>query len=142
MTDENYLQSAMLLDLVGQAPITINRAFVDLTGNVLAALWLSYAVEKGLDRDIGPTFVLELSASDVEKDTGITRPQQQTCRRTLAAMGLLTEEGGKGRTLKYRVHLDRLMEQLQTQAQPLAAAMAKGDLGIELAAADRPASLD
>lgn len=50
MTDENYLQSAMLLDLVGQAPITINRAFVDLTGNVLAALWLSYAVEKGLDR--------------------------------------------------------------------------------------------
>ncbi len=142
MTDENYLQSAMLLDLVGQAPITINRAFVDLTGNVLAALWLSYAVEKGLDRDNGPTFVLELSASDVEKDTGITRPQQQTCRRTLAAMGLLTEEGGKGRTLKYRVHLDRLMEQLQLQAQPLAAAMAKGDLGIELAAADRPASPD
>lgn len=142
MTDENYLQSAMLLDLVGQAPITINRAFVDLTGNVLAALWLSYAVEKGLDRDNGPSFVLELSASDVEKDTGITRPQQQTCRRTLAAMGLLTEEGGKGRTLKYRVHLDRLMEQLQLQAQPLAAAMAKSDLGIELATADRPASHD
>ncbi|WP_141832007.1 hypothetical protein [Delftia sp. HK171] len=142
MTDENYLQSAMLLDLVGQAPITINRAFVDLTGNVLTALWLSYAVEKGLDRDNGPSFVLELSASDVEKDTGITRPQQQTCRRTLAAMGLLTEEGGKGRTLKYRVHLDRLMEQLQLQAQPLAAAMAKGDLGIELATADRPASQD
>ncbi|EPD42990.1 hypothetical protein HMPREF9701_01241 [Delftia acidovorans CCUG 274B] len=142
MTDENYLQSAMLLDLVGQAPITINRAFVDLTGNVLTALWLSYAVEKGLDRENGPSFVLELSASDVEKDTGITRPQQQTCRRTLAAMGLLTEEGGKGRTLKYRVHLDRLMEQLQLQAQPLAAAMAKGDLGIELATADRPVSQD
>ena len=57
-------------------------------------------------------------------------------------MGLLTEEGGKGRTLMYRVHLDRLMEQLQKQAQPLAAAMAKGDLGIELGAADRPASPD
>lgn len=57
-------------------------------------------------------------------------------------MGLLTEEGGMGRTLMYRVHLDRLMEQLQKQAQPLAAAMAKGDLGIELGAADRPASPD
>ncbi|WP_404298980.1 hypothetical protein [Alicycliphilus denitrificans] len=126
MNKEQYLKSAMLLDWIGQAPITINRAFVDLTGNVVTALWLSHAVEKALQIQSESSVLIELSSAAVEKDTGITRAQQQTCRKTLVSMGLVTEEGGQGRALKFRIHMDRLMEQLKRQAQPLADALELG----------------
>lgn len=45
-SDSEFLKSALFLELIGQEPITINRAFVDLTGNVLSALWLTYAMER------------------------------------------------------------------------------------------------
>lgn len=127
MTKEQYLKSAMLLDWIGQAPITINRAFVDLTGNVVTALWLSHAVDKALQLPSESSVLIEFSSAAVEKDTGITRAQQQTCRKALIAMGLVTEVGGQGRALKLRIHMERLMEQLQLQAQPLADALERGD---------------
>ncbi|MNF11517.1 hypothetical protein D3C80_2127510 [compost metagenome] len=42
-------------------------------------------------------------------------------------MGLVTEVGGQGRAHKFRIHMDRLMEQLQRQAQPLADALERVD---------------
>lgn len=127
MSKEQYLKSAMLLDWIGQAPITINRAFVDLTGNVVTALWLSHAVDKALQVQGESSVLVEFSSAAVEKDTGITRAQQQTCRKALIAMGLVTEVGGQGRAHKFLIHMDRLMEQLQRQAQPLADALERGD---------------
>lgn len=127
MSKEQYLKSAMLLDWIGQAPITINRAFVDLTGNVVTALWLSHAVDKALQVQGESSVLVEFSSAAVERDTGITRAQQQTCRKALIAMGLVTEVGGQGRAHKFRIHIDRLMEQLQRQAQPLADALERVD---------------
>lgn len=37
-SDSEFLKSALFLELIGQEPITINRAFVDLTGRTLAYL--------------------------------------------------------------------------------------------------------
>lgn len=124
----------MLLDWIGQAPVTINRAFIDLTGNVVIALWLSHAVDKALQEPGESSVLIEMSSAAVEKDTGITRAQQQTCRKALVAMGLVTEEGGQGRAPKFRIHMDRLMEQLQRQAQPLADALERsGHCAVPLA---------
>lgn len=127
MTKDQYLKSAMLLDWIGQAPITINRAFLDLTGNVVTALWLSHAVDKALQVQGESSVLIEMSSAAIEKDTGITRAQQQTCRKALVSMGLITEEGGQGRAPKIRIHMDLLMQQLQRQAQPLADALEQGE---------------
>lgn len=120
-----YIHSAMMLEWIGQAPIMIHRAFIDLTGNVLTALWLSYAVEKAkevMEQDTS-SVIISMSASECEKQTGITRAQQQTCRKALIALGLLTEEGEQGKTLNYRIHIRQLMQMLEKQVQPMADAI-------------------
>jgi len=146
MSEKKYIQSAMLLDWIGQAPIVINRAFIDLTGNVLAALWLSYAIEKIKDHGTADeplkAAVIAVSASECEKDTGITRAQQQTCRKTLAALGLLTEEGGQGKVPSFRIHLDTMMKMLEAQVKPMADALQRADqLAPGLSAHDAKAQL-
>jgi hypothetical protein len=127
MQEANHIQSAMMLEWLGQAPITIHRAFVDLTGNVLAALWLSYALDRSPKQDESGFMLIEMTSAECQKDTGITRAQQQTCRKTLVDLGILTEEGGKGRALHYRINTQRLMDLLVKQVQPLTEALCLTD---------------
>lgn len=131
MQDKNYIQTAMMLEWIGQAPIVINRAFIDLTGNVVTALWLSYAIEKIKEADTpeanAPTVLISMSAAECEKQTGITRAQQQTCRKTLVSLGLLSEEGSKGKTITYRIHLNKMMQMLEVQVKPMADALQRAD---------------
>ena len=132
MQDHNYIQSAMLLEWIGQAPIVINRAFIDLTGNVLTALWLSYAIEKIKEVDAqegsSSTVLICMSSAECEKQTGITRAQQQTCRKTLVSLGLLSEEGKQGKVLNYRIHLNKMMQMLELQVKPMADALQRSDV--------------
>lgn len=126
-----YIHSALMLEWIGQTPIMIHRAFIDLTGNVLTALWLSYAVEKAkecIDQDGGNSVLISMPASECEKQTGITRAQQQTCRKSLIALGLLTEEGQSGKPLNYRIHTQKLMRMLENQVQPVAEAIRHSEL--------------
>jgi hypothetical protein len=123
MQETNHIHSAMMLEWLGQAPVTIHRAFIDLTGNVLAALWLSYALERAPGQDQTGSVLIEMTSSECQKDTGITRAQQQTCRKALADLGILSEEGAKGRALQYRINTKRLMDLLVEQAQPLTDAL-------------------
>lgn len=123
MKETNHIHSAMMLEWLGQAPITIHRAFIDLTGNVLAALWLSYALDRAPDQDETGSVLIEMSSAECQKDTGITRAQQQTCRKALADLGILTEEGDKGRALQYRINTKQLMDLLVQQVTPLADAL-------------------
>lgn len=123
MQEANHIQSAMMLEWLGQAPITIHRAFIDLTGNVLAALWLSYALERSPGQEESGSVLIEMTSAECQKDTGITRAQQQTCRKTLADLGILTEESNKGRALQYRINTQRLMDLLVKQVQPLTEAL-------------------
>lgn len=127
MQEAKHIQSAMMLEWLGQAPITIHRAFVDLTGNVLAALWLSYALERAPGKDETGSVLIEMTSAECQKATGITRAQQQTCRKSLVDLGILAEEGEKGRALHYRINTQRLMDLLVQQVQPLTDALSLTD---------------
>lgn len=121
-----YLQQAMMLDWLGQPPLSFHRVFVNITGNVLAALWLSHALDRrGEAGNFGEPplqgdFIFQMTAAQCEEETGITRAQQITCRRVLADKGLLSEQGSQGKTLRYRIHKARLLQCLLEQAAPLA----------------------
>lgn len=125
VTSDDLLQS-MLLDWFGQAPITIHRPFVDITGSVLAALWLSHALNRPVAAgSTSAEVVIEMTAAECEAATGITRAQQQTCRRILAEKGIAIEERA-GRSIRYRIYTQRILALLQRQAMPLAEAMRGG----------------
>lgn len=124
---QNEMLSAMLLEWVGQAPVTIHRAFIDLTGNVLCALWLTYALEKAKAWEHGASkngmVAIDMTSAECERDTGITRAQQQTCRKVLVQMQILSEVGGQGKAIQYTLDTHRLLDLLMQQAQPLADAL-------------------
>lgn len=117
--DRELLKQAVLLNLLGQPPVTFHRSYVDITGGVVSALWLSHAMDKTVASPNGG-HVLEMTARKCEEETGITRAQQATCRRQLIALGLLSEEDRRGNVRRYRIHADRLAQCLMRQAQPLA----------------------
>lgn len=66
---------------------------------------------------------IEMTSAECERDTGITRAQQQTCRRLLLDLGILTEAGGLGRAIEYTLDTRHLLDLLMRQAQPLADAL-------------------
>lgn len=124
--DENLRQEAVLLQWLGQETLSFNRSYVDVTGNVLSALWLSYVVDRiptylreGTGSAAGDAFSFAMTGQECEAATGISRAQQVTVRRQLAEAGLLNESGSRGKAVLYTVHLDRLRTRLQDTAQPL-----------------------
>ncbi len=141
-TQARFLQQAMLLDWLGQPPLSFHRVFVDITGNVLAALWLSHALDRRGDAGnfgeppLRDDLIFQMTAAQCEEETGITRAQQVTCRRVLTDKGLLSEDGSQGKTLRYRIHKDRLLACLLEQATPLAQALRQAN-DIELAGSAR-----
>lgn len=106
------VSGAALLNLFGQPPIAFHRVYADISGGVLQGLWLSHAISRAQlaernDFD-GDDFILRMSSDECEKATGITKPQQITCRRDLESAGLITVEGKEGKTSIFRVHLDAI----------------------------------
>lgn len=129
-TGTGLLKEAQLLQWLGQNTITFNRDFVDLTGNVLSALWLGFVLDRipafvreGRASAEGGTYTFVMTSQECEEATGITRAQQATCRRQLAEAGLLTESGRRGKAVVYTLHMDRLSARLAEMAQPLAQAL-------------------
>ncbi|GKT19578.1 hypothetical protein AVHY2522_23005 [Acidovorax sp. SUPP2522] len=118
------LGQAVLLDWLGQAPISFHRAYVDIAGGVVPALWLSSAMARMVhaprESFQGDTFVFAMSAQECEQETGISRGQQETCRRQLIAAGLVSEQSGQRKPIVYRLHLDAIARALIEQAEPLA----------------------
>ena len=106
----------MLLEILGQAPIVFHRLFVDLTGSVTAALWLSYALA-ALD---SPAAMADgwfgKSQDDWRRDTGLTRREQESARRRLRDLGLIEERRGMGEALAFRVDCVRLHALIEAQA--------------------------
>jgi len=121
----NALGQAALLEWLGQSPITFHRAYVDITGGVLPALWLSCAMvrvagAKASEFERNGDFIFEMSSSECERETGISRGQQAGCRRQLIAKGLMSEQAEQRKATRYRLHLDRIARILLIQAGPLA----------------------
>ena len=93
----NALGQAALLEWLGQSPIAFHRVYVDLTGGVLPALWLSSAMDRvakanASSFEVNGDYVFAMSAQECETATGITRAQQATCRKQLVEMGLISEQ--------------------------------------------------
>lgn len=122
---DRALTQAVLLELLGTEPISINRIYVSIAGGVLPALWLSNAMKRACAASAtdGKDFRFAMSARECEEETGITRAQQITCRRRLIELGLLTEESRPHRLSRYRLHLDELRRQTLEQIRPLAASI-------------------
>lgn len=121
----NALGQAALLEWLGQAPIAFHRAYVDIAGGVLPALWLSCAMTRvaranAREFESNGDYVFAMSSSECERETGISRGQQAGCRKHLIAQGLMSEQAEQRKATCYRLHLDRIARRLLLQVGPLA----------------------
>lgn len=93
-------------------PVAFHRIFVDLTGSVTAALFLSQALYwsgKGAGDD-----EFYKTMEEWQDETGLSRSEQESARRILRQKGVL-EEQKKGIPAKvyYRINFDVFMESLE-----------------------------
>lgn len=102
-------QEAVLLELFGRQPVAFHRSFVDVTGSVTAALWLSHAISLAQQTDASAPLLL--SQDDCSAATGLSRREQETARARLRAAGLLGETR-QGRQIAYRLDFQALAAQL------------------------------
>lgn len=93
-------------------PIAFHRCFVDITGSVPAALFLSQAVYwSSRTKDLNGWFYK--TQEEWEDETGITRRVQETVRKNLRDLGVLEEvRRGTDPTIYYRVNTDRVHQLL------------------------------
>lgn len=111
------LDTALLLDIFDE-PIVFHRSYVPIAGGITAALFLSHAgyACEDLPKDHDGWFVR--SQAEWERDTGLTRREQETARRLLRERGLLEERRvGMPAVLWYRVNWARLRESLEHQSR-------------------------
>ncbi len=108
------IDPALILEIFGQTPVVFHRLYVDVTGDILAALWLSYAVyylaELVADVDEG---WLGRSQEMWQSDTGMSRREQERARRRLRDLGLISERRRPNAPMQFRVDFDRLFAGLE-----------------------------
>lgn len=108
---------AVVLELLGTPPIAFQRAYVDLTGSVAAALWLSNAIERISPQITGPgAYALEMTAAECQALTGLSRREQDSARSRLREAGLVTEERS-GRSVRYQIQLEVIAARLMRLAE-------------------------
>ena len=133
--DDGLQEEARFLHWFGQETIAFNRGYVEITGNVVTALWLSYVLERmpqqvraGRASLTDERYSFTMTGSECEEATGITRAQQASSRRHLVELGLLEVAATRGKVVTYVVHLDRLRERMNEHSQPLLAALRQARL--------------
>lgn len=98
-------------------PIAFQRAFVDLTGSVQAALMLSQAYYWHL-RTSDPDGWFYKSASDWTLETGLSRREQEGCRKQLRGAGFWEEKlRGVPATCHFRILETELFSSLHQTAK-------------------------
>jgi hypothetical protein len=135
---------AVLLDWLGQQPVAFSRVFVDITGSVLSALWLSHVLnlvqfQAGQLDSASGEFIFELTAQACHEATGLTEREQTRSRTSLMELGLLgrpkAQPGGPAKARRkagqadtgprwsaraWSLNLGRLAELLLEHSRPLA----------------------
>jgi hypothetical protein len=117
LTLDMTLDTALLLDILDE-PIVFHRSYVPIAGGITAALFLSYAgyAYEDLPKERDGWFTR--TQTEWERDTGLTRREQETARRLLRERGLLEERRvGMPAVLWYRVNWARLREGLEHQSR-------------------------
>jgi hypothetical protein len=148
---------AVLLDWLGQQPVAFSRVFVDITGGVLSALWLSHVLnlvqaQAGHLDGANGEFIFELTAQACHEATGLTEREQIRSRTSLIELGLLgrptaqpagprrrqaAEAGPRVGARAWSLNLGRLAELLLQHSRPLAQAMVQQRTAAEQLLAER-----
>lgn len=103
--EDEYLALPLL-----DRPIAFQRIFVTIAGSVTAALFLSQAVYWH-NRSTGG---FHKSRQEWEEETGLTRREQETARKTLRDLGFLSEtQRGTDRTIWYSVNETAVLRAVQ-----------------------------
>lgn len=109
--------TADLLLQVFDLPVSFHRCLVPITGGVTAALMLSQAIWTTQEIDVASNGWFCKSQDQWTEDTGLSRWEQETARRTLRGAGFLEERRvGMPAKLWYRVRPDRVWHALQAHA--------------------------
>lgn len=109
--------TAELLLEVFDLPVSFHRCLVPITGGVTAALMLSQAIwtTQTLDHQAGGWFTR--SQDQWSEETGLSRWEQETARRTLRSAGFLQERRvGMPAKLWFRVCPEAIWQALQAHA--------------------------
>ena len=106
--DAGVVGELVVLEILGQAPIVFHRIFVDITGSVTAALWLSYALYALAKHPERESWFWH-TARDWLESTGLSRREQESARRVLVGRNLvLQQRAGMPARLHFKVNLDEL----------------------------------
>jgi hypothetical protein len=109
--------AALLLDIF-EEPVVFHRSYVPVAGGITAALFLSYAGYAYESLPIDPDGWFTRTQAEWERETGLTRREQESARRVLRARGLLEERRrGLPAVLWFRVNWGALRAALGRQAQ-------------------------
>jgi hypothetical protein len=120
-------EQAVFLDIFGQAPVGFHRVFVDITGSVVSALWLSHTVcliSQILQSSSAPgnaqtpsDIWFSMSMEECTTVTGLSRREQESARESLRDMGMLFERrSGFGSNKQYRLEFSVLANRLRKQS--------------------------
>jgi hypothetical protein len=113
---ESVITTELLMQ-VFDMPVSFHRCLIPLTGGVTAALMLSHAIgtTQALDPAQGGWFLK--SREEWKAQTGLSRWELETARRTLREAGFLEERrAGLPAKLYYRVCADQLWQALREEA--------------------------
>jgi len=128
--DSAMVTSAVLLDWLGQQPITFHRVFVDITGNVISAIWLTYALSS-LTSDVRSAmddqglYQFNFSTEGCSSQTGLTALEQKKCILNLQQLGLVIKTSARAQRGQVRIsiNLQGLANQMLEHSKSLALAM-------------------
>lgn len=118
---EQLAPVAVMLEMFEQ-PILFYPWAARIAGNAMAGLFLSYAIKHTQrlldDGGVPPAGVwFTAPVDEVQRETGMTRFEQQAAKRSLVACGLLeSQQQGLPARKTYRVDLPRLMQELEQSA--------------------------
>lgn len=92
---DSSLTQAVLLDWLGQQPIAFHRIYVDISGSVTAAVWLSLVLSRmanvpGEQIDASGIHRFTLARTQCEAETGLTETEQRKAHRQLVKAGVLS----------------------------------------------------
>lgn len=127
---DEVVQRQLLLD-VFDLPVSFHRSLIPITGSVTAALLLSHAIWNTQEAEAGSfgapeTDIIDgwfaMSQDQWSRETGLSRWEQETARRSLRQAGLLLErrEGVPSR-LFFKVDKVAVSQALHRQARTNAA---------------------
>jgi hypothetical protein len=112
---EDVMYPGLILDMFGQPHIQFHPIYVQITGDVIPALWLSVAVHYTTEGCCDAQGWINKSILDWETESGLKRRQQEAARKVLKQKGLIEElRPGLTRPLQIRVCAEKLAQLVQS----------------------------